>query len=150
MNVFRSSLYQTIGKSFHQGHLLFFWNTILLVMISENSCPRYPLIGDSSRELGQYRPGIPRCSLSIELVSTKDNQVGSLKIQNMRNQAIGEVVGMFTWIKKCITTNPLRYWIVKISHLKNFEFSSMGEMQRLCLWRYYLIKLGNIKCRNTL
>lgn len=150
MNIFRSSLYQTIGKSFHQSHLLFLWNTILLVMISENCCPGYPLIGDSSRELRQYRSGIPRCTLSIELVSTKDNQVGFLKIQNMRNQTIGEVVGMFTWIEKCITTNSLRYWIMKISHLKNLEFSSMGEVQRLCLRRYYWIKLGNIKCRNTL
>ena len=146
MNIFRSSLYQTIGKFFHQGHLPFFWNTILLIMISENCCPGYLLICDSSRELGQYRPGIPRCTLSIELVSTKDNQVGSLKIQNMRNQAIGEVVGMFTWIQKCITTNSLRYWIMKISYLKNLEVSRMGEVQRMCLWRYYWIKLGNIEC----
>jgi hypothetical protein len=92
VNVRRPGLDKAVGQSLHVSYLVPFSFSIFLIVVSKHRCPGNLPLGHDLCKFGQDRFRVPRRALAIQLIAGKNDEVGSLGIENFRKEGRREVV----------------------------------------------------------
>lgn len=82
MDILRPRFDQTVGQSLHILDLTLPSLPVLIIVIAKHSGPRNAFLCHNLRELRQDRLGIPGCTLTIELITSENDKIRILRIDD--------------------------------------------------------------------
>ena len=101
-------------------------------MVSKHSSPRDLPLGHDLRKFGQHGFRVPRRALSVQLITSKDNEIGSLGIENFCKESRGKVVRAVAWGDRGVAANTRGDREMQVGNLEDPELPVSGEVQRWC------------------
>lgn len=137
VDILGPALNKTVGQALHVLELTFPHFTVFAIMVTKHSSPWNALLGDDLRKFGQNRLGVPGRSLTIELITSENDEIWLLRIDCSRDERVREVIRVSAWVDDGILANSGADRIVEVGNLHDSEVPVPREVQRLGTWRCY-------------
>jgi hypothetical protein len=97
MNIRGPGLDKAVGQSLHVPHLVPFSFSVFLIVVSKHRRSGNLPLGHDLCKFSQDRFRVPRRALAIQLIAGKNDEVGSLGIENFRKEGLRDVVRAVAW-----------------------------------------------------